>query len=97
MFDKDNTLTSPYDLCFHPDARESFRECLRVFHGNVAILSNSAGLQQYDPDGAEAEAIEKKLGVPVLRHTKKKPAAEKAAVEAHFKSKASELVMIGDR
>lgn len=30
--------------------------------------SNSAGLKQFDPDGREAEAIERALGIAVLRH-----------------------------
>ena len=97
VFDKDNTLTDPYKMCFHPDARDSFRECLRAFEGKVVLLSNSAGLEQYDPKGAEADAIEKKLGCPVLRHKRKKPAAEPEVLERHFGAKTGELVMVGDR
>lgn len=97
VFDKDNTLTDPYKMCFHPDARDSFRECLRAFEGRVVLLSNSAGLEQYDPKGSEADAIEKKLGCPVLRHKRKKPAAEPEVLERHFGAKTGELVMVGDR
>jgi hypothetical protein len=31
--------------------------------------SNSAGLTQYDPTGAEADALSETLGIPVLRHS----------------------------
>ena len=34
--------------------------------------------------GREAEAVEAALGVPVLRHTQKKPAGTAAEAEAHF-------------
>lgn len=46
---------------------------METFEGKVVLLSNSAGLVQYDPKGEEANAIEKTLGIPVLRHKKKKP------------------------
>jgi len=97
VFDKDNTLTSPYSLCFHPEVKDSFADCIKAFDGKVALLSNSAGLSQYDPHGEEANAIEKKLGVPVLRHKKKKPAGEPGLLEKHFEAQAHELVMVGDR
>ena len=34
-----------------------------------AHRSNSAGLTQYDPTGAEADALSETLGIPVLRHS----------------------------
>ena len=43
-------------------------ECQEIFGGRLAILSNSAGLKQYDPDGTLAGALQQGLGVPVLRH-----------------------------
>ena len=46
VFDKDNTLTNPYAMCFHPQIKESMRECMEVFDGKVVLLSNSAGLLQ---------------------------------------------------
>eukprot|EP00899_Mesostigma_viride_P013009 jgi/Mesvir1/21709/Mv04126-RA.1 len=97
VFDKDNTLTEPYAMEIHPRVRDSLEECVRVFEGRVVLLSNSAGLIQYDPEGHEADALEKKLGIPVIRHGSKKPAGNALALEAHFKCRANELVMIGDR
>uniref|UniRef100_A0A7S1HRF4 Phosphoglycolate phosphatase n=1 Tax=Phaeocystis cordata TaxID=118079 RepID=A0A7S1HRF4_9EUKA len=84
-------------MCFHPLVKDSMKECVEAFEGKVVLLSNSAGLLQYDPKGEEADAIEKKLGIPVLRHKKKKPAGEPAALENHFKAETSQLVMVGDR
>jgi phosphatidylglycerophosphatase GEP4 len=65
---QDNTLTLPYVLEVHPPLHASLDECRAVFDGRLAILSNSAGLFQYDPDGTLANALERGLSIPVLRH-----------------------------
>lgn len=74
MFDKDNTLTAPYDnTSIHPKAQEGFASALEVFgHDRVAILSNSAGTLD-DVDYEDAAAIEQNLGIRVIRHDEKKP------------------------
>lgn len=36
----------------HPLIKESLDECKEVFGGKVALFSNSAGLEQFDPEGA---------------------------------------------
>mmetsp|Transcript_11538 Transcript_11538/g.29349 ORF Transcript_11538/g.29349 Transcript_11538/m.29349 type:complete len:226 (-) Transcript_11538:717-1394(-) len=97
IFDKDNTLTLPYGDSLHPSVKDSMEECGEIFKGNVALLSNSAGLEQYDADGSEADMIEKKLGIPVLRHRKKKPEGEPEVLVSHFGVPVNRLVMIGDR
>ncbi|PSC70629.1 HAD-superfamily [Micractinium conductrix] len=97
VFDKDNTLTEPYSLELHPHARDSLAACQRAFDGRLVLYSNSAGLQQYDPEGKEAEHLEAALGIPVLRHREKKPAGGSEDMERHFGCKAEQLVMIGDR
>ena len=84
IFDKDNTLTEPYRLELQPSAAESLAECHAAFDGRIVLYSNSAGLEQFDPEGEEAEALEKALGVPVLRHKEKKPAGGPEDVEKHF-------------
>lgn len=96
-FDKDNTLTLPFLEKVHPAVQQSLDECNRVFDGKVCLFSNSAGLQQFDPEGTVAEKLEKELGIPVLRHTEKKPAGSAVDLEKHFGCKAEELVMVGDR
>lgn len=35
----------------HPLIKESLDECKEVFGGKVALFSNSAGLEQFDPEG----------------------------------------------
>jgi phosphatidylglycerophosphatase GEP4 len=81
----------------HPPLAPALAACLEAFDGAAVLLSNSAGLRQYDPDGTEADALASALGVPVLRHSSKKPGGTAAAVEAHFGCAASDLVMVGDR
>lgn len=54
VFDKDNTLTLPYSLEIHPDVADSLAQCLKIFQNRVVLFSNSAGLAQFDPDGASA-------------------------------------------
>ena len=67
----------------HPRVRASLDEARRVFGADrLALFSNSAGLAQYDREGHEAEAVERALGVRVLRHRLKKPAGGRADLEA---------------
>mmetsp|Transcript_49367 Transcript_49367/g.91905 ORF Transcript_49367/g.91905 Transcript_49367/m.91905 type:complete len:259 (+) Transcript_49367:266-1042(+) len=97
VFDKDNTLTLPYALEVHDPLRASLDDCRDVFEGRLAILSNSAGLKQYDPQGSLAAALERALRIPVLLHGSKKPAGTRAELEDHFGVPAHKLIMIGDR
>jgi phosphatidylglycerophosphatase GEP4 len=97
IFDKDNTLTEPYKMDLHPSAAEALAACSAAFSGRLALYSNSAGLEQYDPEGSEASALEVALGVSVLRHKEKKPAGGGADVETHFGCPSERLVMVGDR
>lgn len=103
IFDKDNTLTAPYSLVLHPWAKESLTACVAAFgDGNVVLFSNSAGLEQFDPDGSHADAMEESLGIPVLRHRQKKPVAGPEDVEPYFLNRLDacscrDLIMVGDR
>lgn len=56
VFDKDNTLTEPYVLGIHEPLAASMRHCMETFEGNIAVLSNSAGLQEFDPKGMSLTA-----------------------------------------
>ena len=51
VFDKDNTLTEPYALGIHEPLTGAMKQCMEAFEGHVALLSNSAGLQEFDPEG----------------------------------------------
>ena len=54
----------------------SVKECTQAF-GNerVCVYSNSAGLEQYDPNGMEAKHLEKELGI-LWRDTRRRNRAE---------------------
>ena len=51
VFDKDNTLTEPYAIAIAPVLVDSLRKCIQTFDGKVVLLSNSAGLEEFDPEG----------------------------------------------
>lgn len=97
VFDKDNTLTAPYAPSLWPAIADSLEDCKSVFQGRIALLSNSAGLYQYDPDGSEAKALEELIGIPVIRHGSKKPSGTAKDIEKYFGYDPSLLVMVGDR
>mmetsp|Transcript_14394 Transcript_14394/g.17500 ORF Transcript_14394/g.17500 Transcript_14394/m.17500 type:complete len:231 (+) Transcript_14394:104-796(+) len=100
IFDKDNTLTAPYDISIHEKAASGLSKALDVFGvDNVAILSNSAGTKD-DKDYEDALKIEQELGINVIRHDEKKPGGLDEVLQ-HFKDQgvvnASQLCMVGDR
>ncbi|WOG91811.1 hypothetical protein DCAR_0311065 [Daucus carota subsp. sativus] len=97
VFDKDNTLTVPYSFTIWRPLRISVEECKSVFGTNIAVFSNSAGLQEYDRDGRIARALEFKIGIKVIRHQIKKPAGSAEEIEQHFGCDSSRLIMVGDR
>jgi phosphatidylglycerophosphatase GEP4 len=97
MFDKDNTLTAPYENTIHPLAAKGIDDALRVFgRGRVAILSNSAGTKD-DPDYEDALLIETSLGINVIRHDEKKPGGLDEVLRHFQLSDPAELCMVGDR
>jgi phosphatidylglycerophosphatase GEP4 len=51
VFDKDNTLSRPFDLTVEPKLSASWAACKAAFDGRLILYSNSAGLAQYDPEG----------------------------------------------
>ncbi|KAF4376516.1 hypothetical protein F8388_025387 [Cannabis sativa] len=94
VFDKDNTITAPYQLNLWAPLASSLDECKAVFGPNIAVFSNSAGLYEYDHDGSKAKALEKAIGIKVIRHRVKKPAGTAEEVEKHFGCEASQLIMV---
>lgn len=52
VFDKDNTLSAPYAPALAPVLRPALERCRAAFGGRLVLFSNSAGLAQFDPDGA---------------------------------------------
>ena len=51
VFDKDNTLTEPYAHIVAPQLAASLEDCKKEFGGRLVVYSNSAGLQEFDPEG----------------------------------------------
>ncbi|RKO85653.1 mitochondrial PGP phosphatase-domain-containing protein [Blyttiomyces helicus] len=96
VFDKDNTLTAPYKDSVHPPFEEAWAECRRFFTADrLAVVSNSAGTPD-DAGGVKAAAVEKALGVSVLRHEEKKPAGGHHA-STHFRVPPTSIAVVGDR
>mmetsp|Transcript_5590 Transcript_5590/g.7954 ORF Transcript_5590/g.7954 Transcript_5590/m.7954 type:complete len:190 (+) Transcript_5590:202-771(+) len=97
IFDKDNTLTAPYETVTHPDAERGLTNALDVFGKDfVAILSNSAGTKD-DPDYEDAIKIEHDMGIPVIRHDEKKPGGLEEVLKHFNLEDPSQLCMVGDR
>ncbi|CAO3611953.1 unnamed protein product [Cunninghamella echinulata] len=95
-FDKDNCLTAPYVPTIHPPLKDSVKRCQDTFGiDNMAIVSNSAGTLD-DKEGKVAEALEKSLGIHVLRHAEKKPSGGQALTN-HFKVLPNQITFVGDR
>ncbi|KAM6551638.1 hypothetical protein CsatB_001446 [Cannabis sativa] len=94
VFDKDNTITAPYQLNLWAPLASSLDECKAVFRPNIAVFNNSAGLYEYVHDGSKAKALEKAIGIKVIRHRVKKPAGTTGEVEKHFGGEASQLIMV---
>lgn len=94
-FDKDNTLTAPYEKKVYPGLEPALREAKQYFK-HLAIISNSAGSSD-DQQGLQASDLEASLGLSVIRHSVKKPLCGGEIVK-HFKDvDPRTIVMIGDR
>jgi len=95
VFDKDNTLTIPYESSIHPRIQESFKHFCSVYKDQMVICSNFAGTKD-DLGYKKARKIEDDLGISVLRHKQKKPGGIEC-VRDYFDCSLSELVVFGDR
>lgn len=51
---QDNTLTEPYAELVAPQLASALEQCKRTFPDRVVLFSNSAGLQEFDPDGVHS-------------------------------------------
>jgi len=97
IFDKDNTLTAPYENEVHCNAKTGLESAIRTFGvSNVAILSNSAGTKD-DPDYKDAIEIEASMGIAVIRHDEKKPGGLEEVLNHFSLQDPAALCMVGDR
>ncbi|CAG8604010.1 13421_t:CDS:2 [Ambispora gerdemannii] len=102
-FDKDNTLTAPYQDSLHPLYEKAWESCKENFGSdNIVIVSNSAGTPD-DQDFKSANEIERTLGVKVLKHKLKKPGGGESLI-SHFNKENTNtnqnnraIAVIGDR
>jgi phosphatidylglycerophosphatase GEP4 len=97
VFDKDNTLTAPYENVLHPAVVPGLKRAIDAFgRENVAILSNSAGTRD-DVDYKDAIEIEAALGIKVIRHDEKKPGGLQEMLN-HFRlDDPATVCIVGDR
>eukprot|EP00547_Thalassionema_nitzschioides_P005947 CAMPEP_0194203916 /NCGR_PEP_ID=MMETSP0156-20130528/3566_1 /TAXON_ID=33649 /ORGANISM="Thalassionema nitzschioides, Strain L26-B" /LENGTH=193 /DNA_ID=CAMNT_0038929777 /DNA_START=95 /DNA_END=673 /DNA_ORIENTATION=- len=97
VFDKDNTLTAPYENQIHHDASAGLQSAIEIFgEDRVAILSNSAGTLD-DPEYADAIEIERTLGIKVIRHNEKKPGGLDAVLSHFEMTDPCRICVVGDR
>jgi phosphatidylglycerophosphatase GEP4 len=100
IFDKDNTLTKPYDNKLpsndYKNKLEEFRKCFSP--KNLAIISNSCGSSD-DKGYVEALEVEKEIGIQVIKHMYKKPNVFNEIKEVFKRESfdAKEICIIGDR
>lgn len=97
IFDKDNTLTAPYENEVHRDAKAGLEYAVRTFGlANVAILSNSAGTLD-DTDHKDANTISESMGIAVIHHNEKKPGGLEEVLEHFSVDDPASLCIVGDR
>lgn len=103
VLDKDNCFAIPNQNNIHEPYTEKFAQLRQAYPGSrLLIVSNSAGTSS-DPNGAEADILERNTGVQVLRHSTKKPGCH-PEIMAHFRNApdsgvtcASQVAVVGDR
>ena len=98
IFDKDNTLTIPYENTFPNDLyMNKIKQFQNIFEKhNIAIISNTCGSSD-DINHSEAQIVEKNLDLYVIRHKLKKPQVYNE-IKQNFKTeKDNEICIIGDR
>jgi phosphatidylglycerophosphatase GEP4 len=99
IFDKDNTLTKPYENTLpsndYKNKLEEFRKSFSPI--NLAIISNSYGSSD-DKGYVEALEVQKNIGIQVIRHMYKKPNVFNEIKEIFKRESfdAKEVCIIGD-
>lgn len=101
VLDKDNCFAKNHDDKVWPEYAEKWDELIAAYPGaQVLIVSNSAGTND-DIGHSQAQILEKRTGVPVLRHSTKKPGCSQEIME-YFRNNnvcqdPSEVAVVGDR
>ncbi|MCJ1288664.1 hypothetical protein MMC34_000192 [Xylographa carneopallida] len=73
VLDKDNCFARPKENVVYEVYHDKFQALKAAYpHSRLLIVSNSAGTNS-DPGHADAALLERNTGIPVLRHSTKKP------------------------
>ena len=81
VLDKDNCIAKPKENTIYPSYMSHFEHFRQHYPGkHVLIVSNSAGTIS-DPDGREADILNKATGVEVFQHSTKKPGCGEAVFD----------------
>lgn len=100
VLDKDNCFAKDLDDKIWPAYGATWKKlCAEYGPQHILIVSNSAGTND-DIDYAQAQKLERDLGIAVLRHPTKKPGCS-AEIMAYFAhrgiTRPEEIVVAGDR
>lgn len=101
VLDKDNCFAKAHDDKVWPEYADKWESLKREYpSASLLIVSNSAGTND-DQEHQQARILEKRTGVPVLRHTTKKPGCHEEIMQ-YFKQQGvcqnpAEVAVIGDR
>ncbi|SCU81943.1 LANO_0B04632g1_1 [Lachancea nothofagi CBS 11611] len=101
VLDKDNCFAYPHENEVWPEYEKTWLKLKQAYpNASLLIVSNSAGSSD-DPDGKQANLLESKVGVSVLRHAVKKPGCRDEIME-YFASHnitqdPKEIAVVGDR
>lgn len=101
VLDKDNCFAYPYDNKVWPEYEEIWQKLKASYpNGKLLIVSNSAGTDD-DINHKDAQLLEQITGVPVLRHSTKKPGCKdeilKYCREKNVTNRPDEIAVVGDR
>ncbi|KAL8835628.1 MAG: hypothetical protein Q9170_003245 [Blastenia crenularia] len=104
VLDKDNCFAKPQENIIHKPYIDKFNTLLRHYpQPHLLIVSNSAGTVASDPSSAQASLLSSETGIPVLRHSTKKPGCG-SQILSHFLNasgskvtSADQIAVVGDR
>ena len=101
VLDKDNCFASNHDDKVWPIYKSKWTELRAKYpEASLLIVSNSEGTND-DPGHAEAARVEANTGIPVLRHSTKKPGCYPEILEYFYANGAidfpSQIAIVGDR
>ncbi|CAK9440167.1 uncharacterized protein LODBEIA_P42670 [Lodderomyces beijingensis] len=99
VLDKDNCFARDHDDKVWPNYEQAWKKLTDTYPArNLLIVSNSAGTDD-DVNHEQAQVLESKTGVTVLRHSVKKPGCldEIKRYFADLDVKPNEIIVVGDR